>query len=61
MVKLVLAVEDDPSNSDNCKVTWKTPSEKDMEKSKATATEKTTTAVIYNVISEAIGKLNLKK
>ena len=57
----MLVVQDDPKNEENCTVKWQVPSEKELEKSKATETERSTSAVIYNVISEALGKLNLKK
>lgn len=55
MVKLVIEVEDSKEDKDKCTVTWKTPTEKQLEK--ATETEKSTSAVIYNVISEALGKV----
>lgn len=55
MVKLIIKVEDSKTDKDKCKVEWETPTEKQLEK--ATQTEKSTSAVIYNVISEALGKL----
>ena len=56
MVKLTITIEDSKEDKDKCNVKWETPTEKQLEK--ATETEKSTGAVIYNVISEALGKLN---
>lgn len=56
MVKLTISVEDSKEDKDKCTVKWETPTEKQLEK--ATETEKSTAAAIYNVISEALGKLN---
>lgn len=55
MVKLIITVEDSKADDEKCTVKWETPTEKQLEK--ATETEKSTSAVIYNVISEALGKL----
>lgn len=56
MVKLTVTVEDSKTEEDKCNVKIETPTEKQLEK--ATQTEKSTGAVIYNVISEALGKLH---
>ena len=56
LVKLTITIEDSKEDKDKCTVKWETPTEKQLEK--ATETEKSTAAAIYNVISEALGKLN---
>ena len=55
MVKLSVVVSDSTTEEDKCTVKIETPSEKQLEK--ASPTEKSTSAVIFNVISEALGKL----
>lgn len=55
MVKLTVSVSDSTTDEDKCTVKIETPSEKQLEK--ATQTEKSTAAVIYNVISQALAKV----
>ena len=54
MYKITVTVSD--KDKDNCTVKIQAPKEKQLEK--ASETEKSTGAMVYNTISEALQKLN---
>ena len=56
MLKLTIVVSDSKTDDDKCTVKIESPTEKQLEK--ATQSEKSTGAVVYNAIAEALQKLN---
>lgn len=56
MLKISIVVSDSKTEQDKCTVKIEAPTQKQLEK--ATDTEKSTGAVVYNSIAEALQKLN---
>lgn len=55
MLKFTIAVSDSKTDDDKCTVKIESPTEKQLEK--ATQSEKSTGAVVYNTIAEALKNL----
>lgn len=56
MYKISIVVSDSKTDNEKCTVKIEPPTQKQQEK--ATLTEKSTGAVVYNAIAEALQKLN---